>query len=239
MQPLAFGLDLALIALVAGLLGLDRRGAFQFMLGQPVVAVPLLGLLLGQVEVGLQLGALLQLLWMSSSLFGANVPPNEMVASLSIAGMVFLTERHGGGLPLPSLVAAAILLGAPLSLAGRAFEIRNDSANALLAARADEAARLGEWTTLARLPWVALARAFLINAGLVMLAVGLGFALLLALTPALLPVAPRSALAVIATYVVPAVGIGVALSHLRRRRGLALAALAFVVLLLVQPGGPT
>lgn len=238
MQPLDFVRDLAIVAGLAGGLGLDRRGAFQLMLSQPLVAVWLLGLLLGQPALGLTLGALLQLLWMSSSLFGANVPPNETVASLAIGGMVFLGLRYvEQPLPQPVLVAAAVLLGAPLSLAGRWLEVRNDRANARLAARADAAARDGDLVALARLPWVGLGRVFAWNAGLVGVATAAGFGLLLLAHPLLAPVAPRTAFEVVAVYVLPAVGVGVALTHLRRRRGLLLAGVAFVVLLVLQAPG--
>ena len=116
MSPLALLTDLASIALLGGLLAVDRRGAFQLMLSQPLVAVPALGLLLGDPLTGLHLGALLQLLWMSSFLFGANVPPNETVASVAIGGMVLLYGRHVGPAEVP-IWTLAILIGVPLAMA--------------------------------------------------------------------------------------------------------------------------
>lgn len=240
MQPLDFLRDLALITGLAGGLALDRRGAFQLMLGQPLVAVWLLGLWFGEPVLGLTLGAVLQLLWMSSSLFGANVPPNETVASLAIGGMVFLVRRYVEQPPTDhALVATAALLGAPLCLAGRWLEVRNDRANARLAARADAAVRADDLATFARLPWVGLGRTFLWNAALVGLTTAAGFGLLVLLTPALRPIVARTGLEVVAVYVLPAVGVGVALSHLRRRRGLLLALVAFVVMLLLQAPEPS
>ena len=94
MEPATVAIDLALIAACGGVVALDRRGAFQAMISQPLVAVPLLGALLGQLEVGLALGAVLQLLWMSSMLFGANTPPNETLSSMVAGGMVLLYGKH-------------------------------------------------------------------------------------------------------------------------------------------------
>ncbi|MCB9548627.1 MAG: PTS sugar transporter subunit IIC [Myxococcales bacterium] len=238
MDPVALGLDLAVIALIGGGLSLDRRGAFQLMLSQPVVAVPLLALCLGAPGAGLQLGAVLQLLWMASSLFGANVPQNETVASLAIGGMVFLTQRHTEP-PAPlALEGMAILLGAPLSLVGRWAEVQTDRANMLLARRADTLVRGDHPERIGRLPWLGLVRAFIVGAGLVAGGALVGFALLGLLHHALNGLTLGTAITAVEVYVIPAVGLGVALSHLRRRRALALATVSFVLaLLLLRPGG--
>ena len=123
MDPLAIAADVGLVAAFGGVLGMERRGAFQAMLAQPLVAVPALAVVLGDPATGLWLGALLQLLWMSSVLFGANVPPNETMASLSIAGMVLMFGRHVGPVD-HAICALAILLGAPLALLGRWLDVR-------------------------------------------------------------------------------------------------------------------
>lgn len=220
---------LLIIGLVAGVMGLDRRGAFQSMISQPVVALPILGWLLGDVAMGAQLGGLVQLLWMSSALFGANVPPNETVAGLSIGGMVLLFDIHGGDAPQLATWSAAILLGAPVSLAGRLLEQANDRDNLRLAQRADAAVRSGKLKAINGLPWMALARAFTFNAALVMTAAALGWGALMLLEPVLQNAAVLVALTAAAVYLLPAVGLGVTLAAVRRRRGLLLAAALFFV----------
>ncbi len=228
MEPAALAADLAVVSAVGGLLALERRGAFQLMLSQPIVAVPLLGFILGDVATGVWLGSLLQLLWMSAVLFGANVPPNETLASVSIAGMVLLYGRYFGA-PDPPVWTVAILLGAPLSLVGRSLEIRLDRSNRALAERADEAAKAGLPAALSALPPLGLLRSLLANAAVVLMAVTAGVIVLALLQP----LAGRQvsyALSVVGFYVVPAVGLAVALSTVRRRRALAVAALSYVAL---------
>ncbi|MCA9537914.1 MAG: PTS sugar transporter subunit IIC [Myxococcales bacterium] len=226
MDPLAIAADVGLVAAFGGVLGMERRGAFQAMLAQPLVAVPALAVVLGDPATGLWLGALLQLLWMSSVLFGANVPPNETMASLSIAGMVLMFGRHVGPVD-HSICALAILLGAPLALLGRWLDVRFDQINLALAKRADAVVEEGHPDALGHLVLLGLARMFLANAVVVGVAALVGLMILTLVRP-LLRDALLVALGVVGSYVLPALGLAVALSLVRRRRGLALAFAAFV-----------
>ncbi|MGK0357804.1 MAG: mannose/fructose/N-acetylgalactosamine-specific phosphotransferase system component IIC [Bradymonadia bacterium] len=228
--------ELLVIGVFAGLMGLDRRGAFQLMLSQPIVALPLLGLFFGDAQTGAMLGALVQLLWMSSSLFGANVPPNETVAGLTIGGMVFMFNAHGGPIDEPqaqALWAMAILLGCPMALAGRWLEQKNDQANLRICRRADAAVRMGRPNIISRLTLWGLARAFLLNACMVAFATMIGWGLLNALAPLLNSMTLTVALMAVTVYLLPAIGLGVSVAALRRRRGIVLAVAMFVIGLLV------
>ncbi len=229
-------IDLGVVAAIGGLLALDRRGAFQVMVSQPLVAAPLVGLALGDLTTGLWLGSLLQLLWMSSVLFGATVPPNETLSSVAITGMVMVYGRHFGTSE-PQMWAVALLVGTPLALGGRWLEVRLDRMNTQLAERADEAARAGSPGALAVIPPLGLLRALLANAVVVLVSTSVGVGVLLLVQGG--AGAPLEyALSLVAVYCVPAVGLGAALALVRRRRGVALAALAYVVMLIVvQPGG--
>jgi mannose/fructose/N-acetylgalactosamine-specific phosphotransferase system component IIC len=230
MRPLL--IDLALVALFGGLFGLDRRAAFQMMIAQPLVAVPAMGWFMGDLHTGLWLGVLLQLLWMSTVLFGASTPPNEQVAATSIAGMVFTYSHWIGGPTGPDIWAMAILLGAPLSLLGRWADQKIDRANGALAIKADEAAKAGDLRTLGRLPLVGLLRVFSVNAIIVGAGASLGFAMLALFGP-IIGSGLKAALTGFTLYFVPALGLAVALADLRRRSALAVALISFGVLLFV------
>ena len=123
MSPADLVIDFSLIAVVGGILSLDRRASFQLMVSQPMVAVSILGLIFGDVQTGVILGSMLQLLWMSCVLFGANIPRNDTLASVTIGGSVLLFAQYLSDASIaskPSIWALAIIVGAPTCVLGRA-----------------------------------------------------------------------------------------------------------------------
>jgi mannose/fructose/N-acetylgalactosamine-specific phosphotransferase system component IIC len=228
--------DIFLVSLFGGFVALDRRCAFQIMISQPIVAVPALGLMMGMPELGLWLGSVLQLVWMSSVLFGANVPPNETVASVAIGGMVFIFGEHIGEVTTP-VWAVAILAGAPLSLLGRKMEIWFDRDNLRLLARADLAAAAGTPKTLTTVTLWGLARIFVANVIIIALGVAIGLGVLLVLDGGELATQLRFGLEGIGVYIIPALGLAVAFSVIRQRGALVVAAFCFVTTIaLMTPG---
>jgi len=78
--------ELAIGAGVALVCGLDRTAAFQIMISRPIVAAPLVAWLLGDVAVGLEIGLMVELLWLARLPVGAAIPPDD--TQVSIAGTV-------------------------------------------------------------------------------------------------------------------------------------------------------
>ena len=77
-----------LVGLVGGLLALDTTAAFQILISQPLVACTIIGWLLGDIQLGLQIGAYLQLLWLCSLPVGAAIIPEGNVAAMIITALV-------------------------------------------------------------------------------------------------------------------------------------------------------
>jgi mannose/fructose/N-acetylgalactosamine-specific phosphotransferase system component IIC len=221
--------DGALLTLVGGVLALDRRGAFQVMVSQPLVLVPVLGLLMGQLETGLWLGAVVQLLWMASLIVGASVPPNETLAAAVIGGAVLLYGRHFGVVD-ETVNALAVLTGAPVAWLGRWLDIRLERENLTLCMRADEAARAGAPFALSRLPALGLLRTFLAESALIGLGIIVTVVALAVIRP-LLGAPEVKAFEVVGFYVLPALGLAVAMTTVRRRRALLLSAGSFLLVL--------
>ncbi|MBE9537336.1 MAG: PTS sugar transporter subunit IIC [Proteobacteria bacterium] len=89
-------LELAMVSFTGGLISLDRTAAFQVMISRPIVAAPLVGLMLGDPLTGLKVGLLLELLWIGYLPVGASVPPDETVVSIAATAVsVWLLRSFG------------------------------------------------------------------------------------------------------------------------------------------------
>jgi PTS system mannose-specific IIC component len=95
------------VALVGGLIGLDRTAAGQFMVSQPIAAAPLAGWLLGDAPAGLIIGAMLELIWVLDMPVGSFVPANATVSAVTATAVAALTCP--GGAPR-SVLGFSILL---------------------------------------------------------------------------------------------------------------------------------
>jgi len=76
---------------IGSLISLDIHVFFQAALSQPLISGTLIGWLCGDILIGLQLGMLFQLLWISSLPVGAAIPPEinqSVIAATLLAGFL-------------------------------------------------------------------------------------------------------------------------------------------------------
>jgi PTS system mannose-specific IIC component len=93
--------DLFWVALVGGVIGLDRLAVGQFMVSQPIVAAPLIGGLLGDLPTGVLIGTVLELFWLRGLPVGGHVPKDSTLGAILTTGICLLA------VPPPSDVGAA------------------------------------------------------------------------------------------------------------------------------------
>ena len=72
------------------LTGLDRVALVQMMISRPLVAGPLTGLVLGKPLLGLEVGMLLELLWLGRLPVGAAIPPDDTQVSVGATSYNFV-----------------------------------------------------------------------------------------------------------------------------------------------------
>ncbi|HKJ28739.1 MAG TPA: PTS sugar transporter subunit IIC [Desulfuromonadales bacterium] len=113
--------DYLLAGLVAMLTGLDRVALVQFMISRPLVAAPLTGLVLGNPLLGLEVGMLLELLWLGRLPVGAAIPPDDTQVAVGATVLAFsMGQMLGlGGMPM---VILAVLVAIPLGKFGQIFD---------------------------------------------------------------------------------------------------------------------
>jgi mannose/fructose/N-acetylgalactosamine-specific phosphotransferase system component IIC len=125
------------LALVAGLAAVERKGFLQAMLSRPITLAPLAGWALGDLQGGLLVAAPLELFWLGAVNLGAALPVHEALGTAAIVGGGVLAGRSLGSGTTPEIAVLAVLLCAPLALLGRKADRLVEAWNERLAARAE------------------------------------------------------------------------------------------------------
>jgi PTS system mannose-specific IIC component len=125
------------LALVAGLAAVERKGFLQAMLSRPITLAPLTGWALGDLQGGLLVAAPLELFWLGAVNLGAALPVHEALGTAAITGGAVLAGRAAGSGTTPEVAILAVLVCAPLALVGRKADRLVEAWNERLAARAE------------------------------------------------------------------------------------------------------
>ncbi|MHB8707302.1 MAG: PTS sugar transporter subunit IIC [Desulfuromonadales bacterium] len=215
---------------LAVLLGLDRVAVLQCMISRPLVAAPLTGWLLGVPLAGLQVGVLLELLWLGRLPVGVVIPPDDTQVAIGATALALTLERLLG-LHGMSAVILCVLVAIPLGKIGQYADTRARQTNDRLAQKALAAAAAGDARRIERLHLCGLGNFALAGlftcAGIVM---G-GTLLLYPLAPLLIGAVNETGLGL--QYSFTLIGAAALLGTLNVSRGLILFGAAFVATLLV------
>lgn len=103
-----------LLTLVGGILGITATAVGQFGISRPLVISTVVGWLLGNLPMGLTIGATLELIWMGVAGIGAAVPPNIVVGSLLASSFAIMTGQG---------VETALAVAVPAAMAAQSLSI--------------------------------------------------------------------------------------------------------------------
>ena len=112
--------------MVGALIWLDRVYVFQFMISRPIVLSPILGLIMGNVYIGLLIGASLELLWLNAPPVGAYLPNDESFCAIVATPVAILAAL---GMNEISAVGLALVLSLPFSMVGRSVDMHIRTVN--------------------------------------------------------------------------------------------------------------
>ncbi|MFH1135178.1 MAG: PTS sugar transporter subunit IIC [Pseudomonadota bacterium] len=104
--------DVIWVSIIGGLIALDRTAALQVMISRPMAAGPLVGLALGRPMEGLQVGVLVELLWISKPPLGGYIPPNECLTAILASAAVIMVAPESAE-PSRALITLGILVVIP------------------------------------------------------------------------------------------------------------------------------
>lgn len=130
---MSFG-SVLIVSLITGLAYLQRRMLGDCQLERPIVLGPLIGLLLGDVSTGLQVGASLELVFMGAQAIGGSVPSNVAIAS-TLGTAVAITSGSG--------LEGALLVAIPTAVVATSFELFAKTVCSFLAHGIDKYAESG------------------------------------------------------------------------------------------------
>ncbi|MCK6621471.1 MAG: PTS sugar transporter subunit IIC [Calditrichaceae bacterium] len=152
-----------LLSLLIGFLGLDTTIAFQVLISQPIFACPILGWLLGNPALGMEIGIMMQLIWLNVLPVGAAVFLEGNIASMVTCAIAIQFEE----LNLPNLVfTAAFVIGMAVSYLGAQLTVLDRKLNGLILKLTLEAAQKASLKQIALLDFTSVLIYFLMMSAL-------------------------------------------------------------------------
>lgn len=183
-----------LVAIWAGLCALDDIGTQ--MLRRPLLIAPVVGLIMGNLQAGLMIGATLEVMWMGVGNVGAYSAP-DMISGTCIGTALGIAS---GG------TEVAVALAVPTSILAQQLLVIYKTGIVALNPIAEKAAESVDFSKIFRLNYIPMVIAFLIRAVPTFIAIYLGAGVIDTIVAAL-PANIMGGLKV-AGSVIPSVGIG-------------------------------
>lgn len=143
-----------LLGILAGLAQWDSRMFGQNMLDRPIVTGPLVGLILGDIKMGIIMGGTLELVWMGIVNIGGATPPDTVTGGILGTAFAILS-----GLDTDTAVAVAL----PIALLAQSLGILARIINASFNHKADTLAEEGNAQGIERLLWYGAGVFFIIS----------------------------------------------------------------------------
>ena len=103
-----------LLAFVAGFAYFSRRFFGDWYIERPIIIGPIVGLIMGDLETGLIVGGMLELIFMGATDIGGAAPPNYTIGA--VLGTAFAISSGQD-------IQAALVIAIPAALVGTLFEI--------------------------------------------------------------------------------------------------------------------
>lgn len=145
-------LEAILIGLVGAIGILDGRIFGQTMIERPLVLGPVVGLILGDLQTGIIVGATLELVWMGIVGIGSATPPD--VTTGGVLGTAFAIMTDSG----PEV---ALALAVPIAILAQSLGILVRTVNTFFIHRADRYAKQGETGKITLMHWLGISLFFL------------------------------------------------------------------------------
>lgn len=170
-----FCLDANLLACFAfaGVVYADTEAAWQIQISQPLVVCTIIGLILGDISVGLTVGILMQLPFLAEVPAGGSKISMSALGSLIAAMLVVQFGKIYHQYP-NTVLGAGLLFGVLVSWLAEPLRVQIRRINFMYSSRAEKAVADGAFNNLSRLVYAGVATAILFGTlcSFVMYAIG-------------------------------------------------------------------
>ena len=109
------------ISLLMAVISLDVSAVGQFMLSRPLVIGPLVGWIAGHPGIGLEMGAVIELIWIGDVPVGAHLPLDLSI--LTGTAVAFACELSSPQYPPEAVMTYALGIAIPLAALGTEIEV--------------------------------------------------------------------------------------------------------------------
>lgn len=158
-----------LLGILAGFAMWDGRVAGQTMFERPIVTGPIVGLILGDLQTGIIMGASVELVMMGIAGIGASTPPDVVSGGILSTAFAILSGLDTG---------TAVALALPVATLGQLLGILDRTLNLFFARIADKGAEEGDPSKITFALWAGAATFWLTSFLVVFLGVMLGSAVI-------------------------------------------------------------
>ena len=146
-------------ALLIGFLGLDTTIAFQVLISQPLFSCSILGWLLGNAQLGIEIGIMMQLFWLNVVPVGAVIFLEGNIASMVVCAIVVKLTSLG----MPNLIfTVAFIIGLIVSYAGAKLTVVDRKFNGFILNKTLKAAEEANFKKITLFDFVSILIYFLL-----------------------------------------------------------------------------
>lgn len=211
-------IQVILLSLWAGIAGVQHRALGVIGIDRPIFSSAIVGLILGDLQTGLIVGATLELIWIGAQRIGGSVPPNIVIGGILGTATAILTGEGA---------EAALAVGIPAALVGSALEVFAKTICSFFIHQADSYAEKGNTSGITLMAWLGNLLYFLLAAVPVFIALTAGADAAQSLFKAI-PASFLNALR-LTGKILPALGFGILLNLLLKRQLIPFFAIGFVL----------
>ena len=169
--------EILLISIIGGIVSVDTASGWQVMISQPVVACPIIGLIFGDPQLGLLMGILLELPWLTNVPLGGVHGSEGNLGSVAATGVaIHLKELNVNTENI--IVIISIMYSLIISRAGIYLVEYVRRSNLHLIHLADAAAEQGDLKKITQLNLTGLLYSFILGFILILIGILVGILIL-------------------------------------------------------------